>query len=121
MGSPERVLVLKLDVTDPRRLCPRRGRGRGPFRQDPRALQQCRVAVVGPTELATFADWDWVMSVNLGGTINGIVTILPRIKKHGEGVISSTPRPCQVRTAPRRHHLRHFQGSRRAHDGMHAR
>jgi NAD(P)-dependent dehydrogenase (short-subunit alcohol dehydrogenase family) len=41
--------------------------------------------VVGPTELATFADWDWVMNVNLGGTINGIVTILPRILAHGEG------------------------------------
>jgi len=26
-----------------------------------------------------------VMGVNLGGTINGVVTILPRIKKHGEG------------------------------------
>ncbi|MFX6823257.1 SDR family NAD(P)-dependent oxidoreductase, partial [Acinetobacter baumannii] len=43
------------------------------------------VAVVGPTDLATFADWDWVMGVNLGGTINGIVTILPRILAHGQG------------------------------------
>ena len=43
------------------------------------------VAVVGPTALATFADWDWVMGVNLGGTINGVVTILPRIRRHGEG------------------------------------
>src|SRR3989440_9178840 len=31
------------------------------------------VGVVGPTELATFADWDWVLGVNLGGTVNGIV------------------------------------------------
>ncbi|MFM1981835.1 MAG: hypothetical protein RJB22_554, partial [Pseudomonadota bacterium] len=43
------------------------------------------VAVVGPTELATFDDWDWVMGVNLGGTINGIVTMLPRMLAHGEG------------------------------------
>jgi NAD(P)-dependent dehydrogenase (short-subunit alcohol dehydrogenase family) len=41
--------------------------------------------VVGPTDLATFADWDWVMNVNLGGTINGVVTILPRMLAHGEG------------------------------------
>jgi NAD(P)-dependent dehydrogenase (short-subunit alcohol dehydrogenase family) len=43
------------------------------------------VAVVGPTDLATYQDWDWVMGVNLGGTINGIVTLLPRIMKHREG------------------------------------
>jgi NAD(P)-dependent dehydrogenase (short-subunit alcohol dehydrogenase family) len=43
------------------------------------------VAVVGPTELATFADWDWVLAVNLGGVVNGIVTILPRMLEHGEG------------------------------------
>src|SRR5207247_845169 len=38
-----------------------------------------------PTELATFADWDWVLGVNLGGVVNGIVTVLPRIMRHGEG------------------------------------
>lgn len=34
---------------------------------------------------ASFADWDYVMGVNVGGTINGLVTFLPRIKAHGEG------------------------------------
>lgn len=34
---------------------------------------------------ATYKDWDFVMGVNAGGTINGIVTILPRILAHGEG------------------------------------
>ena len=43
------------------------------------------VAVVGPVELATYDDWDWVMGVNLGGVINGVTTILPRILAHGEG------------------------------------
>ncbi len=34
---------------------------------------------------ATYADWDYVVGVNLGGTVNGLVTFLPRIKAHGEG------------------------------------
>jgi NAD(P)-dependent dehydrogenase (short-subunit alcohol dehydrogenase family) len=39
----------------------------------------------GPVEEATFKDWDYSVSVNIGGVINGVVTILPRILKHGEG------------------------------------
>ena len=33
---------------------------------------------------ATYQDWDWVLGVNLGGVINGVVTFVPRIKAHGE-------------------------------------
>ncbi len=39
----------------------------------------------GPAEKATFKDWDYAVGVNLGGVINGVVTMLPRILKHGEG------------------------------------
>jgi NAD(P)-dependent dehydrogenase (short-subunit alcohol dehydrogenase family) len=43
------------------------------------------VGVAGPLKLATYDDWDWVMGVTLGGTINGVRTFLPRILAHGEG------------------------------------
>jgi NAD(P)-dependent dehydrogenase (short-subunit alcohol dehydrogenase family) len=33
----------------------------------------------------TYEDFDWLMSVNAGGVINGVQTFVPRIKKHGEG------------------------------------
>jgi len=39
----------------------------------------------GPTEKLTYKDWDYSMGVNVGGVINGVMTILPRILKHGEG------------------------------------
>ena len=39
----------------------------------------------GPMDEASFDDWDWVMNVNLNGVINGLVTFIPRIKKHAEG------------------------------------
>jgi short-subunit dehydrogenase len=41
--------------------------------------------VFGPTDTATYADYDWIMGVNFGGVVNGLVSFLPRIKAHGEG------------------------------------
>ncbi|VTU46345.1 Diacetyl reductase [(S)-acetoin forming] (plasmid) [Variovorax sp. SRS16] len=38
-----------------------------------------------PMDEASFEDWDWILGVNLQGVINGIVTFLPRIRRHGEG------------------------------------
>jgi NAD(P)-dependent dehydrogenase (short-subunit alcohol dehydrogenase family) len=43
------------------------------------------VGAGGPIEKLTYKDWDYSVSVNLGGVINGVQTILPRILKHGEG------------------------------------
>jgi len=49
----------------------------------------------GPTEKLTYNDWDYSMGVNVGGVINGLVTVLPRILKHGEGGhIVSTSSTC---------------------------
>jgi NAD(P)-dependent dehydrogenase (short-subunit alcohol dehydrogenase family) len=85
LGTPLRVLALKLDVTDRAAYALAADAAEARFGKIHMLCNNAGVAVVGPTELATFGDWDWVMGVNLGGTINGIVTILPRIKKHGEG------------------------------------
>ena len=85
LGSPQRVLALKLDITDRADYARAADAAETRFGKIHLLCNNAGVAVVGPTDLATFGDWDWVMGVNLGGTINGIVTILPRIKKHGEG------------------------------------
>jgi NAD(P)-dependent dehydrogenase (short-subunit alcohol dehydrogenase family) len=48
----------------------------------------CNNAGIGTSpsaRVATYADWDRMLSVNLGGVINGIVTFMPRIRAHGEG------------------------------------
>ena len=34
---------------------------------------------------ATYQDWDWVLGVNLGGVVNGVVTFVPRMKARREG------------------------------------
>ena len=43
------------------------------------------VSVFGPTDEASYADYDWIMGVNFGGVVNGLVTFMPRIKAQGQG------------------------------------
>src|SRR5262245_33043695 len=43
------------------------------------------VSVFGPTDAASYADYDWIMGVNFGGVVNGLVTFVPRIKALGQG------------------------------------
>lgn len=42
------------------------------------------IGIVGSLLTATYSDWDWGLAVNLGGVINGIQTVMPRIRRHGE-------------------------------------
>jgi NAD(P)-dependent dehydrogenase (short-subunit alcohol dehydrogenase family) len=38
-----------------------------------------------PMDEASYEDWDYVLGVNVGGTVNGLVEFLPGMKAHGEG------------------------------------
>jgi NAD(P)-dependent dehydrogenase (short-subunit alcohol dehydrogenase family) len=85
LGSPDNVLAVKLDVTDRADFARAADAAEARFGKLHILCNNAGVAVVGPTEIASFADWDWVMGVNLGGAINGVQTMLPRILAHGEG------------------------------------
>jgi NAD(P)-dependent dehydrogenase (short-subunit alcohol dehydrogenase family) len=85
LAGGDRVLALKLDVTDRAAYAAAAEGVEARFGKIHLLVNNAGVAVVGPTELATFADWDWVMGVNLGGVINGVTVMLPRLLKHGEG------------------------------------
>jgi NAD(P)-dependent dehydrogenase (short-subunit alcohol dehydrogenase family) len=85
LAGAEAVLALRLDVTDRQDFARAADAAEASFGKIHVLCNNAGVGVVGPTALATFADWDWVMGVNLGGTINGVVTMLPRMLKHGEG------------------------------------
>ena len=85
LGAPDKVLAVKLDVTDRADFARAADAAEARFGKLHILCNNAGVAVVGPTELASFADWDWVMGVNVGGAINGVQTILPRILAHGEG------------------------------------
>jgi NAD(P)-dependent dehydrogenase (short-subunit alcohol dehydrogenase family) len=43
------------------------------------------VSVFGPTDEARYADYDWIMGVNFGGAVNGLVTFVPPMKALGTG------------------------------------
>jgi NAD(P)-dependent dehydrogenase (short-subunit alcohol dehydrogenase family) len=48
------------------------------------------VGMLGSTQTTGYVDWDWLLSVNLGGVINGIQTFLPRMRARGEGHVVNT-------------------------------
>lgn len=85
LNGGDRVLAIKLDVTDRADFARAADATIAKFGKLHVLCNNAGVAVVGPTELATFADWDWVMNVNVGGAINGVITMLPHILSHGEG------------------------------------
>jgi NAD(P)-dependent dehydrogenase (short-subunit alcohol dehydrogenase family) len=43
------------------------------------------VSVFGPTDEASHADYDWIMGVNFGGVVNGLVAYVPLMKARGAG------------------------------------
>jgi NAD(P)-dependent dehydrogenase (short-subunit alcohol dehydrogenase family) len=85
LDGGENVLALKLDVTDRAAYAAAADRAEARFGKVHLLVNNAGIGVVGPVELASYGDWDWSLSVNLGGVVNGIVTILPRILAHKEG------------------------------------
>jgi NAD(P)-dependent dehydrogenase (short-subunit alcohol dehydrogenase family) len=85
LGGGEDVLALKLDVTDRDAFAVAADLAEARFGRIHLLVNNAGIGVVGPVELASYGDWDWSLSVNLGGVVNGVVTILPRILAHGEG------------------------------------
>lgn len=84
-ADPANVLALELDVTDREAFARAADAAQRAF--GPVHLLACNAGVgirAGAAE-ASFNDWDWGLGVNLGGVINGVTTLLPRMRAHGEG------------------------------------
>ena len=77
--------AIKLDVTDREAYAAAADEAEDQFDKIHVLVNNAGVGTIGPMQNATYKDWDFTVGVNLGGVINGIVTILPRILKHGEG------------------------------------
>lgn len=77
------VYPIKLDVTDRAgftRAADEVERKLGPVQV---LVNNAGVGILGLMEGATYSDWDWIIGVNIGGVINGIVTFLPRMLASG--------------------------------------
>jgi NAD(P)-dependent dehydrogenase (short-subunit alcohol dehydrogenase family) len=84
-GDNSKVRGLKLDVTDRAAMAHAVEETLRAFGKIHVLCNNAGVGLAGPMKLATYADWDWVMGVNVGGVINGIVAFLPRMLAQGEG------------------------------------
>jgi len=84
-GKPQlSVHPIKLDVTDREGMSAAKleiERVYGPVQV---LINNAGIGILGPMELATFSDWDWLMNVNVGGVINALVIFLPGMIASGE-------------------------------------
>jgi NAD(P)-dependent dehydrogenase (short-subunit alcohol dehydrogenase family) len=78
-------LFVKLDVTDRVRFTEAADEVEAHFGKVHVLVNNAGVSVFGPTDEASYADFDWIMGVNFGGVVNGQVSFIPKLKKHSEG------------------------------------
>ncbi|MGF7169243.1 NAD(P)-dependent dehydrogenase (short-subunit alcohol dehydrogenase family) [Sphingobium xanthum] len=81
----EAPLWIKLDVTDREGFAQAADKVIDHFGKCHVLVNNAGVSVFGPTDEASYADYDWIMGVNFGGVVNGIVSFVPKIKETGEG------------------------------------
>lgn len=85
LAADHQVATVQLDVTDRPGFAGAADAAEARFGRIHMLIGNAGVGVLGPVLDARYADWEWGLGVNLMGVVNGLVTILPRIKAHGEG------------------------------------
>lgn len=76
----EQPLFIRLDVTDRAGFAAAAQQVVDHFGEVHVLVNNAGVSVFGPTDEASYADYDWIMGVNFGGVVNGLVSFLPHIK-----------------------------------------
>jgi NADP-dependent 3-hydroxy acid dehydrogenase YdfG len=85
LGKGQNVHSLKLDVTDRTAFAEAADETERVFGKVHVLCNNAGVGLLGSIKLAKWDDWDWGISLLIGGVVNGIQIFLPRILKHGEG------------------------------------
>lgn len=83
-----RVHAIRLDITDRKAYADAADEAERVLGPVQLLCNTAGVSQFGPMQQATYDDWDWQMSVNVGGIINGIQTFVPRMLKLGQ--------PCHI-------------------------
>ena len=84
-GHAQRVHALELDVTDRDGFARAADEAERAFGNVHILCNNAGMGILGPVTLARYDDWDWGLAVLLGGVVNGIQTLLPRMLAHGQG------------------------------------
>lgn len=85
LGASNRLHCLRLDVSDRQAMREAAAECARVFGNVHVLCNNVGVSQRAPIDEATYEDWDYVLDVNLGGTIAGLVEFLPGMKAHGEG------------------------------------
>ena len=79
------VITLRLDVTDREAMETAARTTEQAFGKVHLVCNNAGVALDGSVDTLSYADWDWLIAVNLNGVFNGIRSFVDRVKAHGEG------------------------------------
>ena len=77
-------LTVRLDVTDRAAFAAAADQVERHFGKVHVLVNNAGISVFGPTDEATYDDYDWIMGVNFGGVVNCLVSFIPKLKAHGE-------------------------------------
>ncbi len=79
------VHAIQLDITDRKAYAAAADEVEKVYGSPPQLLfNTAGVNAFGPAEASTFEDYDWIIGVDLGGVINGMVTFVPRMIQAGK-------------------------------------
>ncbi len=84
-GANTEVMAIQLDVTDRDRFTAVADAVDARFGKVHVLCNNAGVYRGGTLDQVTYADWDWIMGVNVGGVVNGVQTFVSRMLAHGEG------------------------------------
>ncbi|HET7812718.1 MAG TPA: SDR family NAD(P)-dependent oxidoreductase [Steroidobacteraceae bacterium] len=80
-----RIRCIKLDVTNRRAYARAADAAEKAFGSIHVLVNNAGLGLLGAIDKTRYDDWDWGLGVMLGGVVNGLLTVLPRIRGHGEG------------------------------------
>ncbi len=80
-----RIKCVKLDVTNRKAYARAADQAEKAFGKIHVLVNNAGLGLLGSIDKTKYDDWDWGLSVMIGGVVNGLLTILPRIRAHGEG------------------------------------
>ena len=79
------VVAIRADVTDREAFADAADKAEARFGPVHVVCNNAGVVNFGRLDEVSYADYDWVLGVNIGGVVNGLQTFLPRMQAHGEG------------------------------------
>jgi len=79
IGPSPDVLFLQLDVTNRTAFENAADAAEARFGNVSILCNNAGVGVIGDIRSTRYADWDWILAVNVGGVVNGVQTFLPRM------------------------------------------